>query len=151
MEQRSPTTLTAAGGFGQLPSNWPASMVCFELRTRYAWIKHESEEEGTEDTRHEGHLVWFLQVSGLTIVSSLSPHAYLTWKLPKYAGLFVILAKDANSAPKPYQALYFGEFGNNTPEALLSVNYALPRREGDATLFISAHAFFHHHSTVGTP
>lgn len=58
------------------------------------------------------------------------------WKVPKYSGLFVILAKDANWAPKPYQPLYFGEFGNNTPDVPL--NYALlPRGEGDATLFIS--------------
>ena len=58
------------------------------------------------------------------------------WKIPKYAGLFVILAKDPNWAPQPYQPLYFGEFGNNTPE--VPVHYALlPRGEGDATLFIS--------------
>jgi hypothetical protein len=58
------------------------------------------------------------------------------WKVPKYAGLFVILAKDANWAPQPYQPLYFGEFGNNTPE--VPVNYALlPRGDGDATLFVS--------------
>ena len=58
------------------------------------------------------------------------------WKVPKYAGLFVILAKDANWAPKPYQPLYFGEFGNNTPE--VPVNYPmLPGSDGDATLFIS--------------
>jgi hypothetical protein len=46
--------------------------------------------------------------------------------------LFVILAKDANWAPRPYQPLYFGEFGNNTPETLLPVNYAMPGGEGDA-------------------
>ncbi|HKW97426.1 MAG TPA: hypothetical protein VJN43_06810 [Bryobacteraceae bacterium] len=30
----------------------------------------------------------------------------------------MILAKDANWAPKPYQPLYFGEIGNNTPDGL---------------------------------
>ena len=60
------------------------------------------------------------------------------WKVPKCAGLFVILAKDANWAPKPYQPLYFGEFGNNTPEALLSWNQArLRRSEGGTILLIS--------------
>jgi len=64
------------------------------------------------------------------------PTPLADWKVPKYAGLFVILAADANWAPKRYQPLYFGEFGNNTPEAPL--NHApLPRGEGDATLFIA--------------
>jgi hypothetical protein len=58
------------------------------------------------------------------------------WKIPKYAGLFVILAKDANWAPQPFQPLYFGEFGNNTPEA--PGHYALlPRGEAGHTLFVS--------------
>ena len=64
------------------------------------------------------------------------PTRLADWRVPKYAGLFVILAKDANWAPKPYQPLYFGEFGNNTPEWLLPVNYAMPGGEGGA-LFIS--------------
>ena len=65
------------------------------------------------------------------------PTRLADWRVPKYAGLFVILANDANWAPKPYQPLYFGEFGNNTPE--VPVNYSqLPRGEGDPTLFISA-------------
>jgi hypothetical protein len=50
----------------------------------------------------------------------------------------VILAKDANWAPRPYQALYFGEFGNNTPETPLPANQALlPSCEGDTTLLVS--------------
>ena len=66
------------------------------------------------------------------------PTRLAEWKVPKYPGLFVILAKDANWAPKPYQPLYFGEFGNNTPEALLSGNQArLRRNEGDTMLLIS--------------
>jgi hypothetical protein len=66
------------------------------------------------------------------------PMPLTEWKVPKYAGLFVILAKDPNWAPKPYQPLYFGEFGNNTPEALLSGNQMqLPHGEGDRTLLVS--------------
>jgi hypothetical protein len=41
------------------------------------------------------------------------------WERPRYAGILVILAKDANWAPKPFQALFFGEFGNNSREVLL--------------------------------
>jgi hypothetical protein len=37
------------------------------------------------------------------------------WTAPKFAGLFVVLAADSNWAPRPLQALYFGEFGNNAP------------------------------------
>jgi hypothetical protein len=66
----------------------------------------------------------------------IEPTRLADWKVPKYAGLFVILANDASWAPKPYQPLYFGEFGNNTPEG--PMNYSLmPHGEGDATLFIS--------------
>jgi len=35
------------------------------------------------------------------------------WTPPKCAGLFGIFVADANWAPKPYQPMYFGEFGNN--------------------------------------
>src|SRR5262249_4527354 len=60
------------------------------------------------------------------------------WKSPKYAGLFVILAKDTNWAPKPYQPLYFGEFGNNPPEALLPGDpVRLTRCENGTPLYIS--------------
>jgi hypothetical protein len=40
------------------------------------------------------------------------------WVPPRCAGIFVILMKDGNWAPKPYQALVFGEFGNNAREIL---------------------------------
>ncbi|HTB18373.1 MAG TPA: hypothetical protein VK708_09660 [Bryobacteraceae bacterium] len=36
-----------------------------------------------------------------------------SWATPKFAGLFVILARDTNWAPKQFQPLCFGEFGNN--------------------------------------
>jgi hypothetical protein len=66
------------------------------------------------------------------------PARLVDWQAPKYAGLFVILAQDANWAPKPYQPLYFGEFGNNTPETLLPGNHAIaPAAEGSTMLFIS--------------
>jgi hypothetical protein len=43
------------------------------------------------------------------------PTPLAEWLPPKYAGLFVIVARDPNWAPKPFQPLYFGEFGNNAP------------------------------------
>jgi hypothetical protein len=36
------------------------------------------------------------------------------WVPPKYAGVFAILTLDPNWAPKPFQPLCFGEFGNNS-------------------------------------
>ncbi len=41
------------------------------------------------------------------------------WTPPKCAGLFGIVVADPNWSPKPYQALYFGEFGNNASAAVL--------------------------------
>jgi hypothetical protein len=41
------------------------------------------------------------------------------WVPPRYAGLFAILVRDPNWAPRPFQALYFGEFGNNAHELQL--------------------------------
>ncbi len=38
-----------------------------------------------------------------------------TWTPPKCAGLFTVLVNDSNWAPKNFQPLYFGEFGNNSP------------------------------------
>jgi hypothetical protein len=35
------------------------------------------------------------------------------WTPPRCGGLYVILLNDLNWAPKPFQPLYFGEFGNN--------------------------------------
>jgi hypothetical protein len=40
------------------------------------------------------------------------------WVPPRCAGIFVILMGDPNWAPKPYQPLLFGEFGNNAREIL---------------------------------
>jgi hypothetical protein len=41
------------------------------------------------------------------------------WTPPKCAGLFGIFVADPNWAPKPFQPLYFGEFGNNASAATL--------------------------------
>ena len=47
------------------------------------------------------------------------PVALASGQLPRCAGVFVILAEDRNWAPKPFEALCFGEFGNNAPAAAL--------------------------------
>lgn len=48
------------------------------------------------------------------------PVALSNAQIPRCAGLFVILAEDRNWAPKPFEPLCFGEFGNNAPaDALL--------------------------------
>ena len=44
------------------------------------------------------------------------------WRPLRQAGLFVILSPDSNWAPRPFQPLYFGELGNNAPEASLPGN-----------------------------
>jgi hypothetical protein len=41
------------------------------------------------------------------------------WRPPQCAGLFGIFVPDPNWAPKPYQPLYFGEFGNSPSAARL--------------------------------
>lgn len=39
--------------------------------------------------------------------------------LPRCGGLYAILAEDRGWGPKPFQPLYFGEFGNNTTLAMV--------------------------------
>lgn len=57
------------------------------------------------------------------------------WTAPRFAGLFVILASDGNWAPRPFQPLCFGEFGNNV-RGPLGIGYVrLPAHSGP--LFIS--------------
>jgi hypothetical protein len=41
------------------------------------------------------------------------------WTPPKFAGLYGVLVSDPNWAPKAFQPLYFGEFGNNSPASIL--------------------------------
>lgn len=47
------------------------------------------------------------------------PERLAGWRLPKCAGLFAILGADQNWAPKQFQPLYFGEFGNNAQEDVI--------------------------------
>jgi hypothetical protein len=42
-----------------------------------------------------------------------------TWMPPKCPGLFSVLVTDPNWAPKAFEAVYFGEIGNNSPESAL--------------------------------
>jgi hypothetical protein len=48
------------------------------------------------------------------------PKQLSEWERPRYAGILAILVRDPNWAPKPFQALFFREFGNNSQEILLS-------------------------------
>ena len=40
-----------------------------------------------------------------------------SWTPPKCAGIYTLLIDDLNWAPKAYQPVYFGEFGNNSQAA----------------------------------
>src|SRR5215472_9705568 len=51
------------------------------------------------------------------------PVPALACALPKCAGLFAVLLGDPNWAPKPFQPLCFGEFGNNMPPRALPFDY----------------------------
>ena len=66
------------------------------------------------------------------------PVPFLNWTPPGCASLYAILATDANWAPRPFQPLYFGEFGNKTSLTAVQREVAnlvpAPRRE---TLFIA--------------
>jgi hypothetical protein len=53
------------------------------------------------------------------------PKSLAEWTPPGCAGLFAILAENIGWSPKPFQPLYFGEFGNNEPS--LTFNGWLPR------------------------
>ena len=66
------------------------------------------------------------------------PVPFLNWTPPGCASLYAILATDPNWAPRPFQPLYFGEFGNKTSLTAVQREVAnlvpAPRRE---TLFIA--------------
>lgn len=66
------------------------------------------------------------------------PRPFANWTPPGCASLYAILVTDPNWAPRPFQPLYFGEFGNNTSLATVqreAANLApAPRREA---LFIA--------------
>jgi hypothetical protein len=60
------------------------------------------------------------------------------WTPPKCAGLFSLLVNDPNWAPKAFQPLYFGEFGNNSPTSavLLDCSQFVAAAKGKA-VFVS--------------
>jgi hypothetical protein len=61
------------------------------------------------------------------------------WTPPRCAGLFVVLAPDSNWAPKPYQPLHFGEFGNNATHIPDVAEFGLLRGAASTQpLYISA-------------
>jgi hypothetical protein len=60
------------------------------------------------------------------------------WTPPQCAGLFGIFVADPNWAPKPFQPLYFGEFGNNaSASALLADCRSLLSASRGKTLMVS--------------
>src|SRR5579862_2720379 len=62
------------------------------------------------------------------------PALLSNWTPPKFAGLFVVLAADTNWAPRTFQPIYFGEFGNNA-RSLPTGSIRIPAHCGP--LFIS--------------
>jgi hypothetical protein len=54
------------------------------------------------------------------------PVPLTNWTAPKFAGLFVVLVEDTNWAPRAFQPLCFGEFGNNVRTPLVSAAIRLP-------------------------
>ena len=63
------------------------------------------------------------------------PRPVAGWVPPKYAGVYVLLVRDTNWAPKPFQPLWFGEFGNNARQYVFANQHA--RLPGGEPLFIS--------------
>ena len=60
------------------------------------------------------------------------------WTPPRCAGLYAILIVDSNWAPKPFQPLYFGEFGNNAPrQAILNQHGAMLSRFAGKDLWVA--------------
>jgi hypothetical protein len=60
------------------------------------------------------------------------PERLTEWSSPRFAGVFVILVQDPNWAPKPFQPLWFGEFGNNAQHL-----FAAERTPHTGSLFVS--------------
>jgi hypothetical protein len=60
------------------------------------------------------------------------PAGFAEWMPPRCAGLFVILVKDAHWSPKPFQPIYFGEFGNNEQQTLKLNGWLPPAGRVDA-------------------
>jgi hypothetical protein len=51
------------------------------------------------------------------------PTSLAGWIPPRSAGLFALFVHDPHWAPKPFQPLCFGEFGNNASAAVLPNHY----------------------------
>jgi hypothetical protein len=51
------------------------------------------------------------------------PVHFAGFTLPRHAGLFAVFINDPHWAPKPFQPLCLGEFGNNAPVSALLGNY----------------------------
>jgi hypothetical protein len=64
----------------------------------------------------------YIAVPGIRFNDSVfsEPKRLVDGTLPKCGGIFAILGRDPNWAPKPFQPLYFQEFGNNSPNTVLS-------------------------------
>ena len=60
------------------------------------------------------------------------------WAAPRCAGLYVVLAADSNWAPRPYQPLHFGEFGNNARQIPGLTKFGSLRGAGSRHLYIAA-------------
>ena len=65
------------------------------------------------------------------------PTSLAEWRPSQYAGLFVILLRDTNWAPRPFQPLYFGELGNNAPTAPLGDFACQFHPQGGVELFVA--------------
>jgi hypothetical protein len=66
------------------------------------------------------------------------PVSLAAWRPPKCAGLLSILIDDPNWAPRGFQPIYFGEFGNNTPApAMLQAHTLVAASARGEALFVS--------------
>jgi hypothetical protein len=85
----------------------------------------------------QGSIQPFLTAPGIRFNDSVftEPVRIAGWIPPSCAGIMAILARDPNWAPKPFQPLYFGEFGNNGAHAFVLA--ALAGSSPGADLFVS--------------
>ena len=66
------------------------------------------------------------------------PVALEGWTAPQFAGLYALLRSDGNWAPKAFQPLFFGEFGNRTPAGTFFRDCeSILRNAGDGALFVA--------------
>jgi hypothetical protein len=65
------------------------------------------------------------------------PTSLSHWTPPRCACLYALLIEDSNWAPRPYQPLYFGEFGNNAAAQLFEKARAFAARLLGKEVFVS--------------